>query len=36
VDVIVEDGEKNLVAAGEAAAELGFTPRLYQAMPLLG
>jgi len=35
IDVIVEDGEKNLAAAGEAAAELGFTPRLYQAMPLL-
>jgi hypothetical protein len=35
VDVIVEDGEKNLEAAGLAARELGLTPQLFASMPRL-
>ena len=35
VDVIVEDGEKNLVAAQRAAKELGFTPKVFKDVPVL-
>jgi len=35
VDVIVEDGEKNLVAAEQAARKLGFTPKVYKEVPVL-
>lgn len=36
VDVIAEDGEKNLTAATQAAADLGFKPQTFIKMPLLG
>ena len=35
VDFIVEDGEKNLEAAGEAAGSLGWEPKLFTEMPSL-
>lgn len=36
VDVIVEDGEKNLLAAEQAARELGFAPKVFKEVPILG
>ena len=35
VDVIVEDGERNLEAAKMAAEELGYHPKVYREMPVL-
>lgn len=35
VDIIVEDGKKNLEAAGIAANRLGYSPKLYDHMPKL-
>lgn len=35
VDAIVEDGEKNLEAARQAAGELGFTAKAFSQVPIL-
>lgn len=35
VDVIIEDGEKNLAAAIQAAKELGMTPETYKEVPVI-
>lgn len=35
VDVIVEDGKKNLTVAEQAARELGFSPKVFKEVPIL-
>lgn len=35
IDFIVEDGDKNLEAANEAAKDLGFGPKIFLGMPIV-